>query len=762
MCRIATICLALCMIVGVSMASVKTDPVTGTVSTGRMPEQSILTLGEWGLQAMAGDSELEALYAEAYARKEAGQDATEIWARINALVNEDRGRNESRLDEGGEDCASAVVITSLPFCDTGNTSDNANDYIPPAGVNCSSAPPAGAGRDVVYQYTPTVTEVVSVSLCGSTFDTFLHIYRNCPGSENAELICCNDDNVGCGPNSLRSCCPEVVLIPGATYYIVVDGWRENSSGDYEISIKYDLTCTPCPCVTCPADAYHSTEPDCVNGYSDETNGGCVPGTPGFFEPLPCNITLCATGGRYFVNDVALNDVDYYTLNVGPEGDSLSLHLRPGAAGDWAMWRVVEGPICSGNVQSIFGMNFAACQDRFFSACLTPGEYVIGVLLSGNIPCGTPYTIDIQCLNCPERCCYRTEDGPACAEDWTREECAAVEGLWQPGLTCDDCCPTDFCQDFIQIPGVYEYTNTANSCCSAPVSFCVGLDGCDHGTCYAAYRAVIYQFTIEDDAIMTLTASGPGDNQIMVFTDCADPTASCVAALDAGVLGGPETITDLSLPAGTYYVATSHYLWSQFVCGEITLHIISDTPLPVELASFAATPLNGALELNWSTGSEQNSSHFNVLRDDVKMTEVAATNSPSGSSYSWTDTPLENGRSYHYALVAVDLNGHESIVAETDASPSADGAVATEFALYQNYPNPFNPETQIAFDLPTETVARLIVTNALGQQVATLVDGTLVSGHHTVTFDGSLLPSGLYFYHLQAGHFSTVQKMILLK
>jgi len=762
MLRIATICIALCVMAGVSIANVKSDPKTGATSSGLVEIQAGLTMSEFERLGAGAESELDALYAEAYARKQVGQDASEIWNRISELVGNTSGRSAGGLDEGGETCATAVEILSLPFCDSGNTSDNLNDYVPPAGVNCSSSPPVGAGKDVVYKYTPTVTEVVSVSLCGSGFDTFLHIYRNCPGTDNAELICCNDDNNGCGNNSLQSCCPEVTLTPGATYYIVVDGWREGNFGSYQISMKYELGCAPCPCVVCPPDAYHSEEPVCFNGYVDVTNSGCVAGTPGFFEAVPCNVTLCASGGRYFVNDIGFNDVDYYTLNVGPEGDSLYLHLRSAAAGQWALWRVLSEPICNDDVQTVFSSVFSACQDRSFSDCLTPGLYVLGVLLTGNIPCGTPYVVDVQCLNCPARCCYRTEDGAACADDWTREECAAVQGLWQPGLTCDECCPTDFCSDYIQIPGVYEYLNTANTCCSVPVNFCVGASGCDDETCYAASRAIIYQFTIEDDAIMTLSATGPGDNQLMIFTDCGDPTGSCVASVDLGVLTDPEVLTDLSLPAGTYYVATSHYHWNQFPCGEITLHIISDTPLPVDLVDFDATSMNGAIALTWVTGSEQSSSHFNVLRDQVKMAEVAATNSPSGSQYGWTDTNLENGRAYHYELVAVDLGGHEAVVAETDATPSVDGAVVTQFALHQNYPNPFNPETQISFDLPYETHTKLVVTNALGQTVATLMDGSLMAGRQTVTFDGSALPSGLYFYHLQAGNYSSVQKMILLK
>lgn len=775
MCKITSFCIALCLIVGSSWASTKIDPMSGKQSSGR---EQLSSIGKFFESSNALELELEALYAEAFARKSAGQADAEIWARINELDVLLNGRNVSSLDEGGETCTSAVQISSLPFCDTGNTTDNVNDYTPPAGSDCSSPnnQPGGTGKDVVYVYTPATTETISVSLCGSSFDTYLHIYRGCPGSDNAVQVCCNDDNNGCGAGSLRSCCPEVVLIGGETYYIIVDGWRENSAGNYQISMTYGGGCAPCPvqpCVECPANAYHSVEPNCENGYVDLTNSGCVPGTLGLFEEVPCNTVVCATGGRYQgPNGQFFSDVDYFVLNIDSQSESLFVHLRAEANGSWALYRVTPGNICDGDEVVIFSQSFERCQDRFFSSCVVPGTYVLGVQLSGNIPCGTPYIVDIQCLNCPElagRCCYRTEEGPACADEWTRDECAEVQGLWAEGETCEECCPTDFCTDWIEIPGVYEYVNTANSCCSVPVDFCVGEDGCGDDNCYSANRAVIYQFTIEDDAVMTLAAAGPGDNQIMVFTDCSDPTGSCVASADNATdnngnqfQGAPEVLSDLALPAGTYFVATSHFFWQDFPCGEITLRIISDTPLPVDLLGFDATALDGAIKLSWSTASEDNSSHFNLLRDGAMLAQVTATNSPTGAAYTWTDENLENGRSYSYTLVSVDLNGAQNIVGDVNAMPSADATTVNVFTLHQNFPNPFNPETVIAFDLPEAAATKLVVTNALGQAVATLVNGQLDAGHHNVTFDGKSLPSGIYFYHLTAGDFTSLRKMVLLK
>lgn len=87
---------------------------------------------------------------------------------------------------------------------------------------------------------------------------------------------------------------------------------------------------------------------------------------------------------------------------------------------------------------------------------------------------------------------------------------------------------------------------------------------------------------------------------------------------------------------------------------------------------------------------------------------------------------------------------------------------TEFSLSQNYPNPFNPTTEIQFTLPYDANVNLTVSNLLGQQVATAASGFFNAGYHTVTFNANNLPSGLYFYKLEAADFSAIRKMMLLK
>jgi hypothetical protein len=86
----------------------------------------------------------------------------------------------------------------------------------------------------------------------------------------------------------------------------------------------------------------------------------------------------------------------------------------------------------------------------------------------------------------------------------------------------------------------------------------------------------------------------------------------------------------------------------------------------------------------------------------------------------------------------------------------------QFALQQNYPNPFNPSTRIGFQLKNAGHATLTVYNVLGVEVATLVDGQLGAGPHSVEFRNDRLASGVYVYRLTSGGATETRRMILVR
>lgn len=101
-------------------------------------------------------------------------------------------------------------------------------------------------------------------------------------------------------------------------------------------------------------------------------------------------------------------------------------------------------------------------------------------------------------------------------------------------------------------------------------------------------------------------------------------------------------------------------------------------------------------------------------------------------------------------------------AQTSSISSNNTEILNRYFLYQNYPNPFNPKTKISFDIKEAGHVSLIVYNSSGKEVKPLYNGLLKRGSYSVTFDGSGLPSGFYFYRLTAGNISISRKMILVK
>ena len=82
-------------------------------------------------------------------------------------------------------------------------------------------------------------------------------------------------------------------------------------------------------------------------------------------------------------------------------------------------------------------------------------------------------------------------------------------------------------------------------------------------------------------------------------------------------------------------------------------------------------------------------------------------------------------------------------------------------LSQNYPNPFNPTTTISYDLPAASDVTLTVVDLLGRTIRELASGTQPAGTYQLSFDASGLPSGVYFYRLQAGDYSQTKRMVVV-
>jgi|WetSurMetagenome_2_1015567.scaffolds.fasta_scaffold04721_2 predicted acyl esterase len=89
-------------------------------------------------------------------------------------------------------------------------------------------------------------------------------------------------------------------------------------------------------------------------------------------------------------------------------------------------------------------------------------------------------------------------------------------------------------------------------------------------------------------------------------------------------------------------------------------------------------------------------------------------------------------------------------------------VPDKYSLSQNYPNPFNPTTNIRYQIANNSFVILKVYDILGKEIATLVNEKLQAGTYEVKFDGTNLPSGVYYYRIETGNYSETKKMLLIK
>ncbi len=211
--------------------------------------------------------------------------------------------------DGGETFADAILIPSLPFEDTGNTSDNVDDYDAICPYAGSTAP------DVVYLLPQRAEDLwLKVDMCGSGYDTKIYIM-----DANQEVIACNDDayyDEPCGPYVSAI---EIATLPaGQEYFLVIDGYGDEA-GDYTLSIE-ELP-APVPCHI-EVQGVWEGEPPLHDGYVDTWNSGCNDESGVFpFTHLghDCGSTSERFWGHSGWYDHGTRDTDWYTCIIGVTG-----------------------------------------------------------------------------------------------------------------------------------------------------------------------------------------------------------------------------------------------------------------------------------------------------------------------------------------------------------------------------------------------------------------------------------------------------------
>ncbi len=205
-------------------------------------------------------------------------------------------------------------------------------------------------------------------------------------------------------------------------------------------------------------------------------------------------------------------------------------------------------------------------------------------------------------------------------------------------------------------------------------------------------------------------------------------------------------------------------------------------LPVELSSFSAV-LNtqGVVCLQWITQSETDILGYNIYRSESDVLPDAilvspllyGTNSSTQHSYEFQDDEITQEGIYFYWLQSVEFNGTNefhgpvSVHVLEQGDPNTTPVIPTLTMLNPAYPNPFNPQTNISFDLKTDSFVNITIYNAKGGRVLTLTSKEWNAGKHHLVWNGKddqgrTVSSGVYFYRMTAGKYKATQKVVLLK
>jgi hypothetical protein len=216
---------------------------------------------------------------------------------------------------------------------------------------------------------------------------------------------------------------------------------------------------------------------------------------------------------------------------------------------------------------------------------------------------------------------------------------------------------------------------------------------------------------------------------------------------------PIGSTTIPAGGGTYsYTAMAHNLtaspqsfraWCKikYPNGTWTGYVLGPLNLNIPASYTVSRQRNQDVPGSWAAGAYQ---HW------AWVAPSGTFNAYDSSYFNWTKT-------------GVDVNSPlKSWAGSGEPFPGEVMTTPDNYAMVNVAPNPFNPTTTMSFVLPEVSRVTLKVYDLKGSVVATLVDGVREAGQHQVTFDGSNLASGVYFYNLQAGNTNLTGKLMLLK
>jgi Secretion system C-terminal sorting domain len=289
----------------------------------------------------------------------------------------------------------------------------------------------------------------------------------------------------------------------------------------------------------------------------------------------------------------------------------------------------------------------------------------------------------------------------------------------------------------------------------------------------------------------------GQDQIIIFPDFAARTQENIIYFDDITFSAATPIAEPTVPAPTPTLSQSEVIsifsdayttlpgvnlnpnWGQATSVSY-LTIQGDTIMKYGGLNYQGTELNQNLNLV-SAGMQYihidfwtaNSTELNFFLISPGPNQQSVALVPPGATEQWisVDIPISQFQPTVNLTEVFQLmftgNGTiylDNIYFSTMISDvrEVQNSFPSDFTMEQNYPNPFNPSTNIRFSLPEANQVTLKVFDMLGQEVVTLVNEFINAGSYEVTFDASILTSGIYFYTISSNNFIQTKKMLLLK
>lgn len=305
--------------------------------------------------------------------------------------------------------------------------------------------------------------------------------------------------------------------------------------------------------------------------------------------------------------------------------------------------------------------------------------------------------------------------------------------------------------------------------------------------------IISSIVIDGNFVFAGTDTYTGGNGIFRSSDNGLSWSSVTSGLPSNTNISTIAVSGSNIFIGTY--VSGIYLSGNN--GNSWTAINNGIPAGIKVNSIATTVNkifagldNGGIYLSTNNGSSWTNINNGLTASHIYSLAISGNNilagtlgkgicisSNSGTSWLGINSGLNPDSVYNeihvitfnssYAFCAPEYfnNGHgvyRRPLTELTGISRKDLNIPKIFSLSQNYPNPFNPSTIINYQLPKSSEVKLIIYDAIGREVNTLVDENQNAGSYQVEFDGSNFPSGVYFYKLQAGDYIQTKKMGLIK